>query len=75
MAFALGMYRHYKGGMFRVAMVARHEETNEEYVVYHAQSLGLEQGIGLYWVRPLAVFEEKVEYKGQMVPRYKFVSK
>ncbi len=69
-----GMYRHYKGGMFRVLTVAKHEETEEEFVVYHVQSLGFEQGIGQYWVRPLAVFAEEVEYKGKLLPRYKYIS-
>jgi len=75
MAITQGMYRHYKGGLYRVVAIALHEDTQEEYVVYHVQSVGLEQGIGQYWVRPLAIFQEEVEYKGKKMPRYKFVSK
>ena len=31
-----GLYRHFKGGLYRVEGVARHSETLEEMVVYRA---------------------------------------
>ena len=32
--FVHGVYRHFKGGRYRVEGVARHSETGEGYVVY-----------------------------------------
>ncbi|MDT7922998.1 MAG: DUF1653 domain-containing protein [Thermus sp.] len=29
-----GIYRHYKGGLYRVLFLARHSETEEAMVVY-----------------------------------------
>jgi len=63
-----GIYRHYKGNEYEVLMVARHSETEEEMVVYRA--LYGEYGI---WVRPLAMFVEKVEVNGEEVDRFQFL--
>ena len=63
-----GIYRHYKGNEYEVLMVARHSETEEEMVVYRA--LYGEFGI---WVRPLAMFMEKVEVNGEEVDRFQFL--
>jgi len=63
-----GIYRHYKGNEYEVLMVAKHSETEEDMVVYRA--LYGEYGI---WVRPLAMFTEKVEVNGKMVDRFQFL--
>ena len=63
-----GLYKHYKGNIYEVYMTARHSETEEWMVVYKA--LYGEQGM---WVRPYAMFIEKVEVEGQMIPRFKKV--
>jgi hypothetical protein len=60
-----GRYRHYKGNAYTVIGVARHSETHEELVVYRP-----EYGDGGLWVRPLAMFLEEVEVKGERVPRF-----
>lgn len=60
-----GLYRHYKGKLYRVLFLARHSETEEVLVVY--QALYGEEG---YWVRPLALFLELVEVEGRKVPRF-----
>lgn len=60
-----GVYRHYKGGLYRVLFLARHSETEEELVVY--QALYGEEG---YWVRPLALWLAPVEVAGEMRPRF-----
>jgi hypothetical protein len=66
--FRSGIYRHFKGGMYSVLGVAQHTETGEYLVVYlptdHAS---------LFWVRPLSMFTEEVEYNGVIVPRFEFV--
>ncbi len=63
-----GVYRHYKGGLYRVLFLARHSETEEEMVVY--QALYGEKG---YWVRPLALFLAPVWVEGRAVPRFRWV--
>ena len=45
-----GLYRHFKGGLYRVEGVARHSETLEEMVVYRAL-----YGEGGLWVRPASL--------------------
>jgi len=45
--------------------IARHSETEEEFVVYRA----LYGNRGL-WIRPLAMFTESVEKEGVSVPRF-----
>jgi len=63
-----GIYRHYKGGLYRVLFLARHSETEEAMVVY--QALYGERG---YWVCPLGHFLEKVRVGGREVPRFELV--
>lgn len=63
-----GRYRHYRGNEYIVLGIARHSETEEEFVVYR-QDYG-EQGL---WVRPLAMFEERVEVDGRQMSRFEFV--
>ena len=60
-----GVYRHHKGQQYEVLGVARHSETEEEFVVYRA--LYGERGL---WIRPLAMFVERVEKDGVSVPRF-----
>ncbi|MBP3409762.1 MAG: DUF1653 domain-containing protein [Clostridia bacterium] len=63
-----GVYRHFKGNLYRLITVARHSETLEEMVVYQAL-----YGEGGYWVRPAAMWNEvitKAEYTG---PRFAWV--
>lgn len=60
-----GRYRHYKGREYEVIGVARHSETEEEYVVYRCL-----YGDFSLWVRPLAMFTEEVVADGRCVPRF-----
>lgn len=64
-----GRYRHYKGNDYQVLGVARHSETEEEFVVYRA--LYGKRGL---WVRPAAMFLETVLVDGQPQPRFRFVA-
>ena len=63
-----GRYRHYKGQDYRVLGLARHSETLEPLVVY--QALYGERGL---WVRPAAMFVEKITHGGQSVARFTFL--
>lgn len=60
-----GMYRHFKGNLYEVLMIAKHSETEEEYVVYRAC-----YGDGGIWIRPLKMFEEVIERDGKQVARF-----
>ena len=64
-----GRYRHYKGHEYEVLGVARHSETEEEYVVYRA--LYGERGL---WIRPKAMFPETVTVDGRSCPRFQFLA-
>lgn len=50
-----GRYRHYKGQDYEVVGVARHSETEEEFVVYRQL-----YGEGSLWIRPMEMFLESV---------------
>lgn len=63
-----GLYRHFKGNLYRLLEIARHSETGEEMVVY--QALYGERGI---WVRPLAMFDETIERDGKTFKRFAWV--
>ena len=60
-----GIYRHFKGNLYRVIGVARHSETLEEMVVY--QALREEGGL---WVRPAAMWNETVDRDRYHGPRF-----
>jgi hypothetical protein len=60
-----GVYEHFKGARYEVLLVARHSETEEEFVVYRQL-----YGDHSSWVRPAAMFAENVERDGRLVPRF-----
>lgn len=63
-----GIYKHFKGKMYKVLNVATHSETEETMVVY----------MKLYddytvWVRPLELFIGQKQVDGQRVDRFEHV--
>lgn len=62
-----GLYRHYKGKMYKVHQVVRHSETLEELVIYEAL---YENPLGRWWARPLTMFLETVELEQKKTPRF-----
>lgn len=64
-----GRYRHYKGKDYEVIGLATHSETEEQLVVYRTLYGNFD-----LWVRPQAMFEERVEVDGKVYPRFTFVS-
>ncbi|NCO43951.1 DUF1653 domain-containing protein [Candidatus Berkelbacteria bacterium] len=68
MGIKLGIYRHYKGSLYRVTGVATHSETLERFVVY--QALYAERSL---WVRPYEMFIESVKVDGKTIPRFTYV--
>ncbi|MBQ8474354.1 MAG: DUF1653 domain-containing protein [Clostridia bacterium] len=63
----MGIYRHFKGGVYEAVAIALHSETMEEMVVYRNVESGK------YWVRPASMWNETVEYNGQTVKRFTYV--
>lgn len=69
-----GIYRHYKGGEYRVLFIVQ-DSTNSrikdgvknDMVVYISLTKGS------IWCRDLSEFEENVDFEGQNVPRFTFV--
>ena len=55
-----GRYRHFKGKEYEVLGVARHSETEEEYVVYRQL-----YGEHSLWVRPASMWNEMVTRDGK----------
>lgn len=51
-----GLYRHFKGNMYRVLFIAKHTETSEDTVVYRA-----EYGDHQLYVRPYDMFASEVD--------------
>lgn len=60
-----GLYRHFKGNLYRLLYVAKHSENLEPMVVY--QALYGDMGI---WVRPASMWSEHVERDGYSGPRF-----
>ncbi|MFC7432158.1 MULTISPECIES: DUF1653 domain-containing protein [unclassified Agrococcus] len=63
---APGTYAHFRGARYEVLDVATHSETGERVVVYR-------QGYGdrALWVRPVAMFVERVQRDGYDGPRFR----
>jgi len=64
------IYRHYKGKLYKVILLARHTETEEELVIYEAL-----YGDYKIWARPKQMFLEDVMIKGKKIPRFELVSR
>jgi len=63
-----GIYRHYKGGEYRILNEVKNSETQEEMVVY--QDINDEKKI---WARPKKMFLEEIEVKGEKKARFEFI--
>jgi hypothetical protein len=59
------LYKHYKGNIYKINMVAKHTETNEDLVIYHM--IDKPEQI---WARPLFMFNESVIVDSKMVLRF-----
>lgn len=60
-----GLYRHYKGRLYRVLATVRHSETREWLTLYQAL-----YGEHALWVRPATMFLGQVVVNGAMQPRF-----
>ena len=62
MSVALGYYRHYKGGRYRVLTTATHASTGETLVIYW--------GANSTWAREISSFTSMVTVGDKQVPRF-----
>lgn len=65
-----GIYQHFKGNYYEVLYIARHSETVEPMVVYRA--LYGDRGV---WTRPAYMWNETIERDGQLVQRFRKLSR
>ncbi|MCL1902380.1 MAG: DUF1653 domain-containing protein [Alphaproteobacteria bacterium] len=68
-----GIYRHFKGHVYRVIATGKHSETLEDVVIY--QSIDAENSCDnghadTIWVRPILMWDETVVHNGERVPRF-----
>jgi len=63
-----GIYRHYKGNLYRVLEMVQHSESEEWLVLY--QALYGERGL---WVRPYEMFMQTLMLEGERVKRFEKV--
>lgn len=66
----LGIYKHYKGGVYKVLGVAKSSEDYSDLVVYEAL---YDNSMSKLWVRPLEDFLAEVEVEGKKVKRFEFI--
>ncbi len=64
-----GLYRHYKGNLYRLLFLARHTESMENMVIYQDA-----KDSDKIWARPAAMWEETVRIDGKEIPRFEFLS-
>lgn len=67
-----GLYRHYKGNVYRVHGVGCHTEREEYFVVYSPTEP--KTGIPEFWLRPYDMFIETVEVGGKTIPRFEKIA-
>ena len=60
-----GIYKHYKGNLYKVIGLAKHSETMEDMVVYEAI-----HSEGEIWVQPTNMWNEEIEIDGKKVKRF-----
>lgn len=64
----LGIYKHFKGGIYEVLCIAKNSETLEDMVVYKSLK---DDSI---WVRPLSMWNEIVIKNNQEYKRFTYIA-
>lgn len=62
------IWRHFKGGVYRVLYLAYHTNTAEELVIYTSNDGG-----DAVWARPAYMWLETVERDGKSQPRFELI--
>ena len=68
MEFKEGIYRHFKGNLYKALFLANDSETTEKMVVY--QALYGEKEI---WVRPASMWNETILRDGKTFKRFEYI--
>lgn len=68
MSVEIGLYQHFKGGLYWVMGTGKHSETLEEMVVYVKYHGPGDLGMNDMWVRPATMWSEEVK---PGVPRFR----
>ncbi len=63
-------FQHFKGGLYKLLLIAKDSETMEQVVVYQAM-----YGKSDIWVRPEKNFFSIVNNNGEEVPRFRELTK
>jgi hypothetical protein len=68
----IGLYKHYKGTVYRMLMTALFTESEEEkwFVIYKN-----EEKDGPNYARPIEMWTEKVKHEGKIVSRFTYIGK
>ena len=64
-------YMHFKGGKYKVILIARSSESLEESVIYQQLYDSKEFPMGTFWSRLVEEFDSEVKVKGKVVKRFK----
>ena len=65
----LGVYQHFKGNKYQVIGVGLDSRDKKPVVIYQAL-----YGDRMLWTRPVHEWADIVDYHGEYVPRFKFIS-
>lgn len=65
----MGIWRHYKGGVYEVIGFATHTETKEPLIIY--RNIHDPNNV---WARPFRMWEELVDVAGTEQPRFQWVA-
>lgn len=71
-----GIYKHYKGHIYRVMLIGKHTETLENMVIYqaiNAENSCEKASPDTIWVRPEKMFSEHVIVDVNSVPRFTYL--
>ena len=63
-----GIYRHYKGNMYKVIAIGKHSETLDELVVYQAL-----YGDNEIWCRPISMWNDDINIDGKIQKRFQLI--
>lgn len=68
------IYRHYKGGLYRILAVGLYVETKVKTVVYQNIDADVTypdlDNPDKIWIRAVDVFLQEIEHEGKTVPRF-----
>lgn len=58
------LYKHYKGGVYKILCLAKESDSSDDMVIYQSQDTGL------IWARKLHIFSENIEFDNTQRPRF-----